>query len=144
MLWQGQELAADNVLPSRGYARIGVLRPMPWELFYDEYGRSTLSLIRRLTRLRLANSQLNSGDHFFYNNWEEYQSKGLLLFSRADSSRFSLVALNFTDQEQQVLFTFPRGGAYVESLHGQDNFAAAAGETRALTLPSNYGRIWTG
>ena len=67
----------------------------------------------------------------------------MLLFSRSDSNRFSLVALNFTDQEQQVAFTFPQGGSYVESLHGQDNFAVAAGESRLLTVPSNYGRIWT-
>ena len=65
MLWQGQELAADNVLPGRGYVRIGVLRPMPWELFYDEYGRSMLSLVRRLTQLRLANPQLHSDDRSY-------------------------------------------------------------------------------
>ena len=143
LLWQGQELGADNVLPDRGYARIGVLRPMPWELFYDEYGRGVLSLVRRLTRLRAGNAQFQSGDHFFYNDWPEYQSRGVLLFSRAGGTRLSLVALNFTDQDQQVAFTFTRGGSYAELLHGLDNFTVTPGQRRTLAVPSNYGRIWT-
>ena len=47
MLWQGQEFGADNVVPERGFARIGVMRPMPWELFYDDYGQGVLRLLRR-------------------------------------------------------------------------------------------------
>ncbi len=143
LLWQGQELAADNVIPGRGYARIGVLRPVPWELFYDEHGREVLRLVRRLTRLRAQNAQFLEGDHYFYNDWNQYQSKGLLLFSRATAARFSLVALNFSPDAQQASFTFPRAGACTEMLHGQDTFQAAAGQARTLTVPSNYGRIWT-
>jgi len=143
MLWQGQELGADNVVPDRGFARIGVLRPMPWELFYDQYGRRILQLVRRLTRLRTAHPQFQSGAHYFHNDWERYQSQGALLFSRWDAQHLSLVALNFSDQDVRVPFAFARGGACVEMLHGQDNFQVTAGQERWLDVPGNYGRIWT-
>src|SRR5690606_2370655 len=143
LLWQGQELGADNVVPERGFARIGVMRPMPWELFYDEQGRSVIGLVRKLARVRRSHAELQHGDYFFYNDWDRYQSRGVLLFSRSTNERFSLVALNFTDGDVDVPFTFPRGGAYREQLHGADDFAVAAAEQRWLTIPSNYGRVWT-
>jgi 1,4-alpha-glucan branching enzyme len=143
LLWQGQELGADNVVPDRGFARIGLLRPMPWEFFYDEHGRSILSLVRRLTRLRSGNLQFQTGDHYFYNDWDAYQSKGLLLFSRSTPQHFSLVALNFTDGDQTVPFAFPRAGQCNELLHGEHNFQTAQNQQHWLAIPSNYGRIWT-
>jgi 1,4-alpha-glucan branching enzyme len=143
MLWQGQELGADNVVPDRGFARIGVLRPMAWELFYDEYGRGVLALVRRLTRLRVAHPQFQSGAHHFHNDWDRYQSKGALLFSRWDTQHLSLVALNFSEQDVSVPFTFDRSGPCVELLHGQDNFDVTAEQERWLNVPRNYGRIWT-
>jgi maltooligosyltrehalose trehalohydrolase len=143
LLWQGQEFGADNVVPERGFARIGVMRPMPWELFYDDYGRSVLKLLRKLTRIRRGNVQFQTGDYYFYNDWEKYQSNGLLLFSRSSGGRFSLTALNFTDTEVTVPFVFPRAGQWVEMLHGADNFTTTAGEQRWLAVPSNYGRIWS-
>lgn len=143
MLWQGQELGADNVVPDRGFARIGVLRPMPWELFYDEYGRHILSLVRRLTRLRLAHPQFQSGGHYFHNDWDRYQSKGALLLSRWDARHWSLVALNFSQQDVSIPFTFDRSGPCAELLHGQDNFQAVAGQERWLQVPRHDGRIWT-
>jgi maltooligosyltrehalose trehalohydrolase len=53
------------------------------------------------------------------------------------------VALNFTDGEVTAPFVFPQGGACREMLHEEDNFAVTRGETRWLSIPSNYGRIWT-
>jgi glycosidase len=142
LLWQGQELGADNVVPERGFARIGVMRPMPWELFYDEHGRSILTLLRKLTRVRRGNPVFQSGEYYFYNDWPNYQSNGALLFSRQLGDRFSLTALNFSDSDTAVPFVFPRGGSFVELLHGGDNFRVEADEQRWLSLPSNYGRIW--
>ena len=142
LLWQGQELGADNVVPERGFARIGVLRPMPWELFYDEYGRGILQLVRKLTRVRRDSAELQTGDYFFYNDWDKYQSHGVLLFSRSTITHSSLIALNFTDNDTTVPFVFSRAGSYTERLHGNDNFSVARGEEHSLTIPSNYGRIW--
>jgi maltooligosyltrehalose trehalohydrolase len=143
LLWQGEEFGADNTVPERGFARIGLLRPMPWEHFYDDYGRGMLRLVRKLTRIRKAHRQFQTGDYFFHNDWDRYQSQGVLVFSRSNVQHFSLVVLNFTDGEQHVPFTFPRAGSYTELLHGEDNFQVGANEQRWLTVPSNYGRIWT-
>jgi hypothetical protein len=67
----------------------------------------------------------------------------VLLFSRSLGDAFSLVALNFGDQDQTVPFTFQVGGDYVDELHGQDRFRAEPGREISITVPSNYGRIWT-
>jgi len=68
----------------------------------------------------------------------------VLLCSRAAGQSFSLVALNFTDQDQTVLLPFPLAGDYLEELHGERNQTGlAANEERWVTIPSNYGCIWT-
>jgi len=143
MLWQGQEFGSDSVIPDSGWGRVMMFRPVRWDYFYDGIGRAVISLVRKLARLRRTGPQFQSGDHFFYNDWERYQSRGLMLFSRSDGQRFSLVALNFSGQDQAVSFRFPRGGVYREELHGADNFMASPGEEREISVPSHYGRIWT-
>lgn len=144
MLWQGQELCQNNFLPDSGFGRVAIERPVRWDFFYDEHGRSVLGLVRKLLALRNRSAWIRGGDHYFYNHWERYQSKGCLLFSRSDGAHFSLVALNFSEQEQRVPFWFPTGGDYREELHGLDNLDdVVAGQARWLTLPGNYGRIWT-
>jgi len=100
--------------------------------------------VRKLIRLRRQHPQFRSNEHYFYNHHEHYLSKDILLFSRQHGNTFSLIALNFGDQEQKVPFNFPISGDYREELHGQDKIKdIAAGEEVWLTIPSNYGRIWT-
>jgi maltooligosyltrehalose trehalohydrolase len=54
------------------------------------------------------------------------------------------VALNFGDLDQVVSFRLPLAGDYTEGLHGLDNLHGVhRDEERMLTVPSNYGRIWT-
>jgi 1,4-alpha-glucan branching enzyme len=144
MLWQGQELGENYWIPEGGLGRVMLLRPVRWDYFYDPIGRQVITLTRKLVRLRRQQPQFRSGEHFFYNHDDRYQSKGVLLFSRQDAHAFSLVALNFGDADQTVPFWFPRGGDYREELHGLDNLPGmAAGAQGWLTIPSNYGRIWT-
>ena len=144
LLWQGMELCENYDVPGTGMGRVRVFRPMRWAYFYDEAGRHTIGLIRRLAALRKAGSQFRRGGHYFHNHYDHYQSKSVMLFSRQDAAAFSLIALNFSDAEEVVPFTFPLAGDYREELHGLDNLAGVrAGETRNLTIPSNYGRIWT-
>ena len=52
MLWQGQEILENYDVPDSGPARIGTLRPVRWEKFYTEEGRSTIRLYRKLIALR--------------------------------------------------------------------------------------------
>src|SRR5512139_3650319 len=98
----------------------------------------------RLLRLRREQPQFRYGDHAFHNDYEHYQSRGVLLFSRSYGWRYSLVALNFGDFEQAVPFVFPLSGNYREELHGFENVSGiVAGQEVQLTVPSNYGRVWT-
>ena len=58
--------------------------------------------------------------------------------------KLQLVALNFSDQEQTVAFTFPFTGKYIDELPGYENLdQIASGEVRAINVHSNYGRICT-
>lgn len=143
LLWQGQELGENYFIPTQGLGRVALFRPVRWDYFYDPIGRSLVWLIRTLTRVRRSQPQLRSGSHHFYNDWERYLSKRVLLFSRAQDDGFSLIALNFADTDQIVPFAFPESGHYREELHGHDLHTVNAGETTWLPVPSNYGRIWT-
>jgi hypothetical protein len=69
---------------------------------------------------------------------------GLLAFSRQLGSTFSLVVVNFTDQQQTTSFAFPTSGNYGEEIEGAQNLmGVVAGVTQTLSVPSNYGCIWT-
>lgn len=143
LLWQGEEFGENYYLPDTGLGRVAMFRPVRWDYFYDDAGKRLSSLVRKLVKVRKQN-QFRRGGYFFYNDPERYQSKHVLLCSRTDDSQFSLVALNFGDEDQKIDFAFPVAGDYVEELDGVDRLRGVnAGEERALTIPSNYGRIWT-
>jgi maltooligosyltrehalose trehalohydrolase len=68
----------------------------------------------------------------------------VLLYSRQYGNDFGLIALNFGDAEQRVPFAFPFSGDYREELHGSDNLEGVVGGAECrITIPSNYGRVWT-
>jgi 1,4-alpha-glucan branching enzyme len=146
MLWQGQEFGENYWIPEGGIARVMLFRPVRWDYFYDEIGRATISLVRKLTALRRSRRELRRGNYYFYNDDWRYQFRGLLLFSREDQGQFTLIAVNFSGTEQTVPFWFPIAGTYREQLHDrpQDMLSAvpAWGE-RQITVPGNYGRIWS-
>jgi len=148
MLWQGQEFGENYHVPREGWGRVKMLRPMRWDYFYSDRGRPIISLVRKLIRLRRERKQLRVGDHFFYDNYDLYQSKSIVLFSRRYQDNFSLIALNFSDQDQTVPFVFPLDGDYVEGLHGKEVESmnlknVASGIETKILVPSNYGRIWS-
>lgn len=144
MLWQGQEFGENYYVPEQGWGRVLMFRPMRWDYFYDPIGKNMVTLVRKLIRLRRQHPQFRYGEHFLYNHYEHYLSKNVLLFSRKYGNTLSMIALNFGEQEQKVPFYFPSSGDYREELHGQDNLKdIVAGEEAWLTVPSNYGRIWT-
>jgi maltooligosyltrehalose trehalohydrolase len=143
MLWQGQEFAENYYIPDQGPGRVLMFRPVRWDYFYDATGKAIIALVRKLIKLR-RKAQFRYGDHFFYNHYDRYQSKSVMLFSRTYGGQFSLVALNFGDQYQRVPFHFPFSGDYHEELHGNDNLKNIdTGVETWLTVPSNYGCIWT-
>ncbi|WP_233154208.1 alpha-amylase family glycosyl hydrolase [Scytonema sp. HK-05] len=144
MLWQGQEFGENYYLPEQGFGRVMLFRPVRWDNFYDPIGNSVITLVRKLIKLRREQPQFREGNHFFYNNYDRYHSKNVLLFSRQHANKFSLVALNFGDSATSVPFWFPIAGNYQEELHGQDNLINVPSLVEYwVTIPSNYGRIWT-
>ena len=145
MLWQGQELAENYFLPDFGAGRVGVLRPLRWDFFYDEPGRAIVTLVRKLLRIRRDRAHIRRGEYFFFNHWDRYQARGVLLFARYSGTEYTLVAVNTSDADQTVPFWFPVAGDYAEELHGGDLGLKGirAFQETLLSIPPHYGRIWT-
>jgi 1,4-alpha-glucan branching enzyme len=148
MLWQGQEFAENYYLPTPSDAasmgRVLLFRPVRWDYFYDQIGKSTVGLVRNLIKIRKKNPQIRQGEAYFYNDQANLQKNGIIFFHRVDGQNLSLIALNFSDQEQNVPFTFNFAGNYIDELPGyQDIGNIAQSETRIINVHSNYGRILT-
>jgi glycosidase len=127
---------------------VALLRPMRWQYFYDDIGRATLRLVRRLLMVRRQRQELRGGEVYFFNDANRYQNQGLLLFARWQGSAYTLIALNMSDREQWAPFWFPIGGDYREQLHGdaepQLNLSGiTAWQETWLRLPPSYGRVWS-
>jgi maltooligosyltrehalose trehalohydrolase len=145
LLWQGQEFGENYYLPDFGEGRVGLLRPLRWDYFYDGVGQELIGLTRNLLGIRRSRNHIRNGNYFFFNNWERYQQTGVLLFARYDGPQYTLVALNTGDQDQSVPFWFPVGGDYLEELHGGElNLHGIPSlQEVPLSIPSHYGRVWT-
>ncbi|HYN93649.1 MAG TPA: alpha-amylase family glycosyl hydrolase [Pilimelia sp.] len=143
MLWQGQEFGESYVLPRDGLGRVAVSRPVRWEYFSDPHGRPLVRLVRRLLALRRRLDQLRA-DHHVVHDDEEHRAKHVLVIERRSGPDFSLVVLNFSDSEQVLLLRSPVGGAFREELDGAAHLRGlVADQPTKVTVPSNYGRIWT-
>jgi glycosidase len=144
-LWQAQEIGENYYVPEdwRENARVRLFRPIRWELANDLAGVGLTRLVRQLIQIRKNGAQFKSGDHEFVNDYANYQSKGLLLFSRTLGSKTSLVALNFTATEQSASYVFATSGDYAEEIDGVTMTGVQSGVPRAFSVPSHYGRVWT-
>jgi maltooligosyltrehalose trehalohydrolase len=144
LLSEGQEFCENYWVPPSGYGRVMLYRPVRWNYFYDGDGQPIIRLVRKLTVIRRGGTQFSDGAYFFYNDNVNFNSKGLMAFSRSVNSLFSLVVVNFTDQPQTASFGFPTSGNYTEQIEGTQNLVGVvAGVGQTLTIPSNYGCIWT-
>ena len=141
MLWEGQELGEDYTLPGNGLGRVGLLRPVTWQYFYENVGRRLVDLTRSLLAARRDRAELRRGDHFYYAD-SRHQSMGVMVFSRQLAGRTTVVAVNFTDALAAAPFAFPATGTWTEALHGEQIQVPSADE-RMLLVPSNYGQVWT-
>lgn len=143
MLWQGQEFVENYDVPDTGTARIGTLRPVRWEYFYTHEGKQTIKLYRKLIALRNNLPVFREGSYYFHNNWNDFQSKGLLVFSRTLNTVNAHVVINFSDSEHIIEFTFKTGGNYIEQLHKMDNLMNIQNDQKCtLKIPGNYGKVW--
>jgi maltooligosyltrehalose trehalohydrolase len=142
LLYEGQELSENYSLPTQGIARIAVLRPVRWDYFYDEIGRATIWLVRTMIGLRRNRAQLRGPGHRFYDR-QDLAEQDLMFFSRFTQDAWTLVALNFGDADRTVPVSLPVDGDYREELHGVDLLGIRTGIRTPVTVPSNYGRMWT-
>jgi 1,4-alpha-glucan branching enzyme len=141
MLWEGQELGEDYTLPGNGLGRVGLLRPVTWQYFYEAAGRRLVELTRSLLATRRNRTEVRRGAHFYYPD-PRHQSSGVMVFSRQLAGETTIVAVNFTDRDAAVPFRFPATATWTEALH-REQIQASSAETRMLLVPSNYGQVWT-
>jgi len=143
LLWEGEEFLQTYFVPDSGNGRQLVFRPVDFSNFYSDNGKHLLAKVRRLIQIRKEGEHFRRGSHFFY-DVDFYENQGLLLFSRSQGMAFSMVALNFTDSDKHTTIQFPRSGTYREELDGVNNLVGVIGEAATpVTIPSNYGQIWT-
>jgi maltooligosyltrehalose trehalohydrolase len=147
MLWQGQELCENNSLPGgNADGRVNLFRPVAWEYFYDDPGRGTLWLVKTLLALRKNQSQFRGGEYYFFDDWDNQLSNGVLVYRRRSAAVDSFVAVNFGESPQSIGICFERGGDYVEDLFNNSSDMLAdvqPGEVRQVNIPENCGRVWT-
>lgn len=145
MLWQGEEFGENYFLPDFGAGRVALLRSLRWDFFYDSPGQRLVQLVRKLLRIRHDRPQIRRGSYFFFNDWERYLARRVLLFARYSGPQYTLIAINTGDSDQTVPFWFPIGGDYSEELHGGELGLKGIVplQQTSLTIPSHYGRIWT-
>lgn len=144
MLWQGQELADNHVLPASGDARIHFRRNVHWEYFYDDAGVALVRLYRTLGAIRHACPALRSRESF-YDHASSRPSEGVVVYHRrsAAARQVALVVLNFSDQQRSVAVPFPEPGVYRERIDGAAQIqVGSAQQVVSVDVPSNYGRIF--
>ncbi len=154
MLWEGEEFNDDFHLPDNGSARIGLRRDAHWEYFYDDYGAPLIRLYRRLGAMRRALAALRGRESYYY--WQQsLQSSALLAYHRhapataTSPEGFAMVILNFGSNADTISVPFPKAGAWTERLDADVRAApwvinvAADGDAQTVTVPSNYGRVFS-
>jgi hypothetical protein len=112
-----------------------------WDHFYDDAGRGLVSLVRTLIQLRHSRDELRHGDHWYYSD-ADYRNQGVLVQRRTLGPSTTMIAVNFTDSDVTVPLTMPAAGSWTERLVGGD-LITTPGQQLQLTIPSNYGRVWT-
>jgi maltooligosyltrehalose trehalohydrolase len=141
MLWEGQELGEDYTLPGNGLGRVGLLRPVTWQYFYEDAGRRLIELTRSLLATRRTRTEIVRGTHFYYPD-PSHEAAGVMAFRRQLNAHTTIIAVNFTDFPAAVPFVFPATGIWTEALHGEQ-IAVSSTDWRMLLVPSNYGQVWT-
>ncbi len=149
MLWQGQELVENYVLPASGNTRVRYRRDVSWENFYDEYGVATVRLYRQLGQLRRSYPALRSRDGFYYHA-ESRIEDGIIAYRRTDpaNGQIALVCLNFSEQAQKIELPFPEAGNYKELIDDHERqepyelHVKEANQQLEVEVPSHYGYVF--
>jgi pullulanase/glycogen debranching enzyme len=157
----GQEFAADHWImeDDQGTSRRVVPRALHWGYPNDSIGSALRTIYRRLIALRKAHPCLRSDD-IYPAGWPENQgtfngggygvdsARQLLIFHRWGSAagggldRF-IVALNFSDRDQQVDIPFPTNGTWIDQLSTPASSPTVSGFwLRQWTIPRYWGFVF--
>jgi maltooligosyltrehalose trehalohydrolase len=151
MLWQGQEVSDNWVLPDHDPLRTPIQRDFHWEYFYDLQGSPLVRLHRILGALRRTCPALHSRTSFYYYQ-QSRTGDGIIAYCRStsDLSQHAMVMLNFSDNPQPISVPAPAAGIYRELVDAATRpaplqcVATAPGDTLTVTVPSNYGYVLVG
>lgn len=148
MLWQGQEFGENWGVPGDGIGRNLYERPVHWEYFYDGPGKALIRLHRILGNLRRETQALSSRGYFYYYFENDHLNKKVIAFRRnsmtGDPVQSAMIALNFSNQTQEIWLPFPNAGLWNQSIDGHHPTVQvnADNEWKPVHLPGNYGAIF--
>jgi maltooligosyltrehalose trehalohydrolase len=144
MLWQGQEFAENWTMPDGTDPRRTLFsRPLHWEYFYDQAGKTLVGLYRRLGDIRHGHEALGSRGDFFYFDDDNHRKRGLIAYRRQDADASLVIVLNFSEAEQDAWIPWPRAGTWSEQIEGTSQLdVAQAGDWAPVRVPSNYGAVY--
>ena len=137
LLWQGEELCESYSLPPEGVGRPWHLRPVRWSYAYDEPGRATLTLVRKLLAIRRDREEMRRGSY----NVVRGQPAGVLICERVLDDATSVVMLNFTDHPVTVSYQFPHVGTWCDLL-GTQVIEVAIDQQTEVVIAEHNGHIW--
>jgi maltooligosyltrehalose trehalohydrolase len=156
MLWAGQEFGETYGLPSQGFGRVRGARPLHWDYFYSPQsnpdGETVLPLTqlhRILATIRQAQPALKSDrDHCVLE--VEHLERKVLVYRRWQGTEVVLVAVNFSESEQDIHIPFGIVGTWTDILktaYGESDAhttitVGAASDWIKVSIPSNFGRIY--
>jgi maltooligosyltrehalose trehalohydrolase len=147
MLWEGQEVSDNWVMPPSGDLRIHFRRNFHWEYFYDPEGSPLVRLHRILGGLRAKYPALRSRTSYYYNE-QSRPGSGIIAYGRSGFGQSAMVVLNFSSDPQSISVPAPLAGTYQEMVDADARpaplrcAAAAAGDPLDITVPSNYGYVF--
>jgi 1,4-alpha-glucan branching enzyme len=156
MLWAGQEFGENYGLPSDGFVRVRAARPLHWDYFYSPVssvgGGTVLPLVqlyRDLGSIRRTHPALKGTRESCVLEVEDLARK-ILVFRRWEGSQIVLVAINFSDSDQQIEIPFGVAGTWKDLLketHGGTDanetvIVSSASNLLTVTVPASYGRVY--
>lgn len=146
LLWQGQEFGELYGKHDDGGSRVLAARPLHWNFFYENNGRTLVNLYRRLGELRHKYKALRSRSSYFYNEHSDL-NRGLVAFLRSpesseDSPALVLINLNEQGGKLRVPFSVGIWEEQIVTENPEKIEVNSPGEYEVY-IPSNYGKIFT-
>lgn len=144
LLWQGQEFGEVYGKLDQGGSRVLAARPLHWNYFYEESGRTLVNLYRKLGQLRSQHAALRSRQSYYFHQHSNLQN-GLVAYLRKSENPADmadlLVVLNFSEQAQ--VLTLPlQAGRWTELLIGNESMELPQDGNVEIQVPSNFGKIY--